>query len=100
MATPRKKAAPRKAAPKTLNITLDSLADLLVGLDLDVDEWETFDRLGVLDAIAGLVDEDGNPTGAPPMSIFPALVWVKLRRDVDPDLSWEDARKVIRVPLH
>ena len=100
MATPRKKAAPRKAAPKELNITLDSLAELLVDLDLDVDEWETFDRLGVLDAIAGLVDEDGNPTGAPPLSIFPALVWIKLRREVDPVLSWEDARKVIRVPLH
>jgi hypothetical protein len=40
MATPRK-AAPRKAAPRKTNIdiTLDSLAELLVGLDLDVVEW-------------------------------------------------------------
>jgi hypothetical protein len=96
-----RKAAPRKAAPKNeVVITLDSLAEMVASLDLDVVEWETFEAQGWLDAIAGIVDADGNPTGAPPLRIFPGLVWVKLRREVDPTLSWEDARKVIRVPLH
>lgn len=111
--TPARKRAAKKTAPRPrenapkqksneVEVRLDDLATMMqAGPSLDVDEWETLSEIGLLDALQSMVDDDGNPVpGARlPASAYPALAWLWLRRNVDSSLSWEDARRVIRMPL-
>jgi hypothetical protein len=83
------KKASKAAAP--VAVTFDEFADMIDTLDLDVEELETFQALGI--ELASLAE------GRYPNVLFAALVWVKMRRDGQPELSWEEARRHIRISL-
>lgn len=72
-------------------ISFDEITKQLDELELDVEELEAFSSAGVELAEIGT-------TGVPNV-LFALLVWVGLRRDGQPDLSWEEARRTIRVSL-
>lgn len=71
--------------------SFDEITEQLNGLELDVEELDAFSSAGVELAELGT-------TGIPNV-LFALLVWVRLRREGQPDLSWEDARRTIRVSL-
>lgn len=71
--------------------SFDEITEQLNGLELDVEELDAFSSAGVELAELGT-------TGIPNV-LFALLVWVRLRREGQPELSWEDARRTIRVSL-
>lgn len=72
-------------------ISFDEITKQLETLELDVEELEAFSSAGVELAEIG-------ETGVPNV-LFALLVWVGLRRDGQPELSWQEARRTIRVSL-
>lgn len=75
----------------TTVISFDEITKQLDGLELDVEELEAFSSAGVELAELG-------KTGIPNV-LFALLIWTQLRREGQPDLSWEEARRTIRVSL-
>lgn len=72
-------------------VSFDEITKQLDELKLDVEELEAFSSAGV--ELAEL-----HATGVPNI-LFALLVWTRLRREGQPDLSWEEARRTIRVSL-
>jgi hypothetical protein len=75
----------------TTTVSFDEITKQLESLELDVEELEAFSSAGVELA-------EVSTTGVPNI-LFALLVWTQLRRDGQPDLSWEEARRTIRVSL-
>lgn len=75
----------------TAIVSFDEITSQLETLELDVEELEAFSSAGVELAELGT-------TGVPNV-LFALLVWIRVRRDGQPDLTWEEARRTIRVSL-
>lgn len=81
----------KKNRPAKLTATIEDLVELLDTVELDFEEMQTFDELGV--------DLSAAADGQYPWTMLAALVWVKARREGHPGISWADARSRIRLPL-